>query len=64
MTSAAVHRWNAEIQEGIFNMSQLLIELVVARLQHEPVPIDLLNVLTMVCKAYKDMCHYYFDKDL
>lgn len=49
LTSTAVHRWNTEIQEGINNMLQLLIDLVVARLQHLPVHQHLMDVLTMVC---------------
>ncbi|KAJ8306054.1 hypothetical protein KUTeg_016599 [Tegillarca granosa] len=51
MTSAAVHRWSTDIQEGIFNMLQLFIDLVVARLQHQPVPVTLLDVLTMSMAA-------------
>lgn len=45
MTYSAVHRWNGEIQEGIFNMLQLFIDLVATRLQYLPVPINLLDVL-------------------
>ena len=48
MTSTAVHRWNTEIQEGINNMLQLLMDLVAARLKHQPVPLGLMDVLTMV----------------
>ncbi|KAL4237153.1 Ubiquitin carboxyl-terminal hydrolase 24 [Mactra antiquata] len=47
MTSTAVHRWGTEIQEGIFNMLQLLVDLVAARLQHQPVHQHLLDVLSM-----------------
>ena len=50
MTSTAVHRWNTEIQEGINNMLQLLVDLVAARLLHMPVPISLMEVLVMVRK--------------
>jgi len=46
--SAAVHRWGIDIQEGIFDMLQLLIDLIATRLRYEPVPIDLLHVLAMV----------------
>ena len=48
MTSTAVHRWNTEIQEGINNMLQLLMDLVAARLKHQPVPQSLMDVLTLV----------------
>jgi len=30
-------------------MLQLLIDLIAARLRYEPVPVELLNVLAMVC---------------
>ena len=48
LTSAAVHRWGIDIQEGIFDMLQLLIDLIATRLRYEPVPADLLHVLAMV----------------
>ncbi len=48
LTSSATHRWQAEIQEGIFNMLELFIDLVVTRLQHDPVPTQLLTILAMV----------------
>ncbi|XP_050400806.1 ubiquitin carboxyl-terminal hydrolase 24 isoform X1 [Patella vulgata] len=47
LTSAAVHKWGSEIQEGIFDMLNLLIDLVVARLKQQPVPVGLLDVLTL-----------------
>jgi ubiquitin carboxyl-terminal hydrolase 9/24 len=46
--SPAVHRWNTEIQEGIFNMLQLLVDLVAVRLQHLPVPKGLMDVFYQV----------------
>ena len=48
MNSNAVHRWNTEIQEGINNMLQLLIDLVAARLTHQPVHLHLMDILGMV----------------
>lgn len=48
LMSAAVHRWGIDIQEGIFDMLQLLIDLIATRLRYEPVPVDLLHVLAMV----------------
>jgi len=52
LTSAAVHRWGIDIQEGIFDMLQLLIDLIATRLRYEPVPVDLLHVLAMVHNEY------------
>ena len=48
LTSGAVHRWGREIQDGIYDMLQLLIDLVATRVQHLPVPIDLLEILALV----------------
>ena len=53
MTSNAVHRWGGEIQEGIYNMLGLLVDLVAARLKHQPVPCELLGVLNMVSLSPK-----------
>lgn len=53
LTSAAVHKWGSEIQEGIFDMLLLLTDLVVARLQHDPVPVGLLEALNLVSVEYK-----------
>ena len=52
LTSAAVHRWGIDIQEGIFDMLQLLIDLIATRLRYEPVPVDLLHVLAMVLNEH------------
>ncbi|KAL3868453.1 hypothetical protein ACJMK2_041259 [Sinanodonta woodiana] len=57
MTASAVHKWNTEIQEGIFSMLQLLIDLVVARLQHLPVHIILMDVLAM---AFNPETEYHY----
>lgn len=54
LTSPAVHRWGIDIQEGIFDMLQLLIDLIATRLRCEPVPVDLLHVLAMV----HDQCNF------
>ncbi|XP_070563005.1 ubiquitin carboxyl-terminal hydrolase 24-like isoform X2 [Ptychodera flava] len=45
LTSGAVHRWGTDIQEGIYNMLQLLIDFIAARLKYDPAPIGLLGVL-------------------
>ncbi|XP_038074652.1 ubiquitin carboxyl-terminal hydrolase 24-like isoform X2 [Patiria miniata] len=57
MVSNAVHRWGAEIQEGIYNMLQLTVDLIAARLKHKPVPVDLLGVLSMVLNPETEF-HY------
>src|ERR1051325_8909912 len=48
LTSPVVHRWTADTQEGIYDMVQLYVDLVAYRLQHEPIPSDLLHTLAMV----------------
>lgn len=48
LTSSAVHKWGTEIHEGIYNMLMLLVELVAERVKQDPVPINLMGVLTMV----------------
>ncbi|XP_065183511.1 ubiquitin carboxyl-terminal hydrolase 24-like [Sycon ciliatum] len=45
--SSAVQRWAKDIQEGIFDMTDLLMELVAARLKHGATPVNLLNVLAV-----------------
>ncbi|XP_071490931.1 ubiquitin carboxyl-terminal hydrolase 24-like [Diadema antillarum] len=57
MMSKAVHRWGAEIHEGIYNMLQLLMELVAIRLRYKPVPNDLLDVLSMAFNPESEF-HY------
>ena len=37
-----------EIQEGIYDMLELFIDLVLARIKTEPVPVGLLNILATV----------------
>lgn len=51
LTSVAVHKWGVEIQEGIFSMLTLLVELVVARLHHQPVSITLMDMLTLAVNS-------------
>ncbi|XP_076309376.1 ubiquitin carboxyl-terminal hydrolase 24-like isoform X2 [Tachypleus tridentatus] len=49
LTSRAVRSWGLEIQKGVYDMLLLLVDLVAARLKHEPVPDKLLSyVLAMV----------------
>ena len=48
LTTQAVHGWKSEIHEGIYDMLQLLLKLIVARLKYQPVPFGLLEMLTQV----------------
>ena len=49
MTSNATQRWQLEIQEGIYDMTELLIDLVIARLKYsDDVPIGILQTLALV----------------
>ena len=45
-------RWNAEIQEGIYAMLEMLVDLVTTRLEREPVPCGLLATLALVSLHY------------
>ncbi|KAI9556016.1 hypothetical protein GHT06_018579 [Daphnia sinensis] len=50
LNSGAVQRWNSEIQKGIFNMLELFIDLLVVRMKHKPVPVQMLNqVFALAC---------------
>lgn len=54
LANGAVRRWGLEIQEGVFNMLDLLTNLVIVRLKHGPVPEALLKdvyALAMDCKC-------------
>ena len=48
LSSNATLKWNAEIQEGIYVMSELYIETITARLEYDPVPNKLLETLSLV----------------
>ena len=48
MTSDAVLRWESSVQEGILDMTRLLVELVAERLKHPTVPHQLLEITTNV----------------
>ena len=48
LTSAATQRWSGEIQEGILLMCELYMELLVTRLQYDPVPSHLLTTLALI----------------
>lgn len=56
LTSSAVHKWGTEIHEGIYNMLMLLVELVAERVKQDPVPVNLMGVLTMVCVCSRQDC--------
>ncbi|XP_061894928.1 ubiquitin carboxyl-terminal hydrolase 24 isoform X2 [Entelurus aequoreus] len=57
LTSSAVHKWSTEIHEGIYNMLMLLVELVAERVKQDPVPVNLMGVLTM---AFNPDNEYHF----
>lgn len=48
LTSQAVKKWTSDILEGVFNMIQLFIDLISQRLKYTPVPVKLLETLTLV----------------
>ena len=50
-------RWNSEIQEGIYAMLEMLVDLVTTRLEREPVPCGLLSTLALV--SYFDNVYYF-----
>ena len=52
LCSNATHRWLADVQEGIFIMSELFIETLTARLEYGPVPNKMLETLALVCHAF------------
>ena len=41
-------RWLSDVQEGIYDMLSLFIDLIVARLKHDPLPLSMLQILAMV----------------
>ncbi|CAF0886485.1 unnamed protein product [Rotaria sordida] len=46
--SHPVNNWGFEIQSGVFEMVELLIDLIAARLSYSPVPVKLLETLSIV----------------
>ncbi|CAF1331847.1 unnamed protein product [Adineta steineri] len=46
-TTQSVYSWPREIQHGIFDMIELLVDLVGTRIRHAPVPTTLLNILAL-----------------
>ncbi|CAF4179815.1 unnamed protein product, partial [Adineta steineri] len=46
--SLHINNWSDEVQLGIFEMTELLIDLIAARLSHTPVPVQLLSTLTVL----------------
>nr|CAB3267565.1 ubiquitin carboxyl-terminal hydrolase 48-like [Phallusia mammillata] len=46
LTSNAVQKWLTDVQEGIHEMLLLFIDLVVARMQFDPLPISMLQILS------------------
>ena len=54
LSSNATHRWPADIQDGIFIMSELFIETVTARLEYRPVPCKMLDTLALLFDTKND----------
>jgi hypothetical protein len=50
LDSGPVGKWNYEIQQGVYNMTCLVIELIAIRLNQEGVPDILLNTLSLVVR--------------
>ncbi|XP_064477292.1 ubiquitin carboxyl-terminal hydrolase 24-like isoform X2 [Ornithodoros turicata] len=50
LTTLAVRNWSPDVQEGVYNMLLLLVDLVVERLGYDPVPENLL--LHVLCMAF------------
>ena len=48
MTHDAVYRWDEPIQRGIREMGLILMELISLRLTYPPIPVYLLQLLSMV----------------
>ncbi|CAF1161817.1 unnamed protein product [Adineta ricciae] len=46
-TTQSVFSWPRDVQVGIFDMIELLVDLVATRIRYAPVPITLLNVLAL-----------------
>ena len=55
LTSNATAKWHSEIQEGIFNMVELFIDMCLVRLPQEPlIPISVLNTLALAFDVEND----------
>ena len=57
LTSHATHRWQTEIQEGILLMCELYIDLLITRLQYDPIPCSMLNTLALIFDTKNDWNH-------
>ncbi|UJR14109.1 hypothetical protein I4U23_001105 [Adineta vaga] len=61
-TTQSVFSWPHEIQMGIFNMTELLVDLVGIRLRYAPVPITLLNTLAIAFDTNTTFSQKHKDK--
>lgn len=43
-----MNNWGVDIQRGVFDMCELLIDLIAARLSYPPVPVQLLETLSVL----------------
>ena len=54
LTSNATSKWHSEIQEGIYNMLELFLDLIIVRLPNAPVPVTMLNTLALAFDVEND----------
>ena len=56
LKSNATQRWQGEIQEGIYDMIELFIDMLLARLEHKEsnIPVGLLDILAMAFDVAND----------
>ncbi len=54
LTSNATSKWHTEIQEGIYNMLEFFIDLILVRLASSPVPLTMLNTLALAFDVEND----------
>ena len=43
-----VNNWGIEVQSGVFDMVELLVDLIAARLSYSPVPVQLLETIAVL----------------
>ena len=54
LTSNATSKWNSEIQEGIYNMLELFLDLILVRLTNPPIPVTMLTTLALAFDVEND----------
>ena len=43
-----MNNWGVEVQSGVFDMVELLVDLIAARLSYSPVPVQLLETISVL----------------